>query len=197
MNSRKTLFLLGAALTLILSACGRNMEYQPNLRAYEATPFFQDGAVNQLPPENTVSREFGNTDPSFLTGLGSDGTLADLPVPATAALMQRGQERYDIFCSVCHGLDGHGTGMAVIRGFPQPPSLHASHLQTVPLGYFVQVITNGFGTMYPYASRVPAADRWAIAAYIKALQLSQNPQPEDLAAAAARSGAQADAGGEN
>lgn len=197
MNRRtRTLFIIGSALVLLLTACGRNMERQPNLRAYEATPYFADGSVNQTPPENTVSREFGNIDQGFLTGLNTDGTLADLPVDLTDSLLERGRERYDIYCAVCHDFDGSGTGMAVIRGFPQPPSLHASHLQTVPLGYFVQVITNGFGSMYPYASRVPAADRWAIAAYIKALQLSQNPDAEDLAAAAARN-PQADAGGEN
>jgi len=192
----RTLFLLGAAFVLVLSACGRNMERQPNLRAYEATPFFEDGSANQTPPDNTVSRQSGNTDPGYLTGINADGTLADLPIPLTDSLLQRGQERYDIYCAVCHDYDGSGTGMAVIRGFPAPPSLSASHLQTVPLGYFVQVITNGFGRMYSYASRVPAGDRWAIAAYIKALQLSQNPEAEDLAAAAGTD-RQADAGGEN
>lgn len=179
----RTLRILFAAATLVLllAACGRNMAEQPRYGAYDANPYFADGSGSQTPPANTVSREFGNISPSFLTGVNQDGSLvAELPVELTASLLQRGRERYDIFCSVCHNYDGGGGGMAVIRGFPNPSSLHAPHLQDVPLGYFVQVITNGFGAMYPYASRVPAGDRWAIAAYIRALQLSQNATADDL-----------------
>lgn len=181
MKRRPVLPFLALGLVLVLAACGRNMTEQPNLRAYEATPFFADGSSMQVPPENTVSREFGNIDQGFLTGVNADGSLvAELPVELTASLLQRGQQRYDIYCAVCHNYDGDGLGMAVQRGFPQPSSLHASHLQAVPIGYFVQVMTNGFGRMYSYASRVPAGDRWAIAAYIKALQLSQNASEADL-----------------
>ena len=181
MKRPSILLLLAAALVLVLSACGRNMAEQPRYGAWDANPFFADGSASQVPPANTVSREFGNIDPSFLTGVNSDGSLvADLPVDLSASLLQRGRERYDIYCAVCHNFDGGGAGMAVIRGFPNPSSLHADHLQDVPLGYFVQVITNGFGAMYPYASRVPAGDRWAIAAYIRALQLSQNATADDL-----------------
>lgn len=175
------LLLVAASLVLLLAACGRNMAEQASYGAYDASHFFADGSASQTPPANTVSREFGNIDPAFLSGVNTDGSLvAELPVELTGALLQRGRERYDIFCSACHNYDGGGSGMAVIRGFPNPSSLHADHLQDVPIGYFVQVITNGFGAMYPYASRVPAGDRWAIAAYIRALQLSQNATADDL-----------------
>lgn len=181
MKRSRSLFLLAGVLMLVLTACGRNMHDQPYVQAYEASQFFPDGSGMRVPPANTVSREYGNIDPAFRTGVNPDGSLVDeLPVELTPALLQRGQERYDIYCAVCHDYDGSGTGMAVRRGFPAPNSLHASHLQAVPLGYFVQVITNGFGRMYPYDSRVPAGDRWAIAAYIKALQLSQNATVDDL-----------------
>ncbi len=181
MRRPATLLLLAAALVLVLAACGRNMSDQPRLGTYEASQFFADGSASQVPPANTVSREFGNIDPAFLTGVNPDGSLvSELPVELSGSLLQRGRERYDIYCAVCHNYDGGGAGMAVIRGFPNPSSLHAPHLQDVPLGYFVQVITNGFGAMYPYASRVPAGDRWAIAAYIQALQLSQNATADDL-----------------
>lgn len=175
--------LLGLALLLVLTACGRNMTEQPNLRAYESTPFFEDGAGMRLPPEHTVSREFGNIDPAFLTGVQADGSLVtELPVELNEALLVRGQQRFDIYCAVCHNYDGYGLGMAVQRGFPQPTSLHEDYLKEVPIGHFVQVMTNGIGRMYSYASRVPAGDRWAIAAYIRALQLSQDAETADLPA---------------
>lgn len=180
---RPGLLLLAMALVLVLSACGRNMHDTPATKAYDASQFFEDGAGMRTPPANTVSREFGNIDQGFLTGINTDGSIvSELPVELTPALLQRGQERYDIFCAVCHNYDGTGAGMAVQRGFPAPGSLHAPHLQAVPLGYFVQVITNGFGRMYAYDSRVPPGDRWAITAYIKALQLSQNASADDLPA---------------
>lgn len=194
------LLLLATGLLFVLAACGRNMHEQPNIRAYEATPFFSDGAGMQLPPDNTVSREFGNLSPAFLTGTNPDGSLvSELPVELTPALLERGQQRFNIYCAACHNYDGNGNGIVVQRGFPAPSSLHASHLQDVPIGYFVQTITNGFGMMYSYASRVPPGDRWAIAAYIRALQLSQNAAPEDLPADLsldAPPGAEAAAGGD-
>lgn len=169
------------ALVLLLAACGRNMSDSPDLRPYQATPFFADGSGMQVPPENTVSREFGALDPAFLSGLDASGNLlTELPVELNEALLQRGMERYNIYCSMCHGYDGAGSGVVVQRGFPQPNALTAEHLRSAPVGYFYQAMTNGFGRMYSYASRVPAGDRWAIAAYIRALQLSQGADPADL-----------------
>lgn len=106
--------------------------------------------------------------------------LQTVPFEVDRAVLERGQERYDIFCAPCHGLDGYGQGMIVQRGFSAPPSLHASRLLQQPDGYFFDVITNGFGRMYSYAYRVPPDDRWAIVAYIRALQLSQNASPADV-----------------
>ncbi len=178
---RALLPAVALGLMLLLAACGRNMAEQPSIRAYEASPILDGQAAMFVPPENTVSREFGNLDQGFLTGFNPDGSmLGDLPIELTAEVMQRGQERYDIFCAVCHNYDGSGLGVMVQRGFPQPTSLSAEHLRGVPIGYFFNVMTNGFGRMYPYDSRVPAADRWAIAAYIRALQLSQGADPADL-----------------
>jgi mono/diheme cytochrome c family protein len=113
-------------------------------------------------------------DQHFYTGFVGKDEATTFPQPVTRELIERGHERYDIYCSVCHGLTGDGLGMIVRRGFPPPPSFHQDRLRQAPPGHFYQVITNGFGVMYPYAARVEPADRWAIAAYIRALQLSQN-----------------------
>ncbi|MDW8167442.1 MAG: cytochrome c [Acidobacteriota bacterium] len=109
------------------------------------------------------------------------GQLAEtFPFPITRSILERGRERYDIFCAPCHGRDGYGEGMIVQRGFRQPSSFHTDRLRQAPVGYFFDVITNGFGTMYSYASRIPPEDRWAIVAYIRALQLSQNARLQDV-----------------
>lgn len=181
--TRTALHLAGLALlVMLLAACGRNMSEQPSLRAYESSPFFEDGAGFRPIPEGTVSRETGAFDESFFTGQDASGLLAEPPVEVNLELLVRGQERYDIFCAVCHDFDGSGQGMIVKRGFPQPTSFHDPRLRQAPAGYFFSAMTNGFGRMYPYASRVPAEDRWAITAYIRALQLSQFASSDDLPA---------------
>ncbi len=181
----KTLKLL-AALTvgmLVLTSCGRNMFDQPRADAFQASPFFADGSAMRPIPEGTVSRERGGLEPSFLTGMGPAGFLTELPVELTTDLLLRGQERYDIYCAPCHNYNGDGQGMIVQRGFPQPASFTAEQrLLDSPVGYYYNAITNGFGRMYSYASRVKPEDRWAISAYIKALQLSQNAQVSDVPA---------------
>lgn len=175
------LALLLAALTLLVSACGRNMYDQPRADAFQASPFFDDGAAMRAPVPNTVSREFGALEPAFLTGQGPNGMLAELPVELSVELLQRGQERYDIYCSPCHNYNGDGLGATVRRGFPQPASfVTTERLLDAPVGYYFSAMTNGFGRMFSYASRISAADRWAIAAYVKALQLSQNADPADI-----------------
>ncbi|MBA2666522.1 MAG: cytochrome c [Trueperaceae bacterium] len=174
------------ALVLVLASCGRNMAEQPSARAFEASPFFADGSVQQRLLEGTVSRERGGIDASYFSGQDADGLMRDLPFDLTLEVVQRGKERYDIYCSVCHGYTGEGDGMIVQRGFPQPSSFQQQRLLDAPVGYYVGVITNGFGRMFPYASRVPPEDRWAIAAYVKALQLSQNASVDDVPDAALR-----------
>ncbi len=181
----KTLKLLAALAVgmLVLTSCGRNMFDQPRADAFQASPFFADGSAMRPIPEGTVSRERGGLEPSFLTGMGPAGFLTELPVELTTDLLLRGQERYDIYCAPCHNYNGDGQGMIVQRGFPQPASFTAEQrLLDSPVGYYYNAITNGFGRMYSYASRVKPEDRWAISAYIKALQLSQNAQVSDVPA---------------
>ncbi len=113
--------------------------------------------------------------------LGEKGVNAGNPFPATKNLLMRGRERYDIYCSPCHGRLGDGKGMIVARGFPMPPSFHEERLRQIADGHYYDVITNGFGKMYSYAARIPSNDRWAITAYIRALQLSQNATAQDVA----------------
>lgn len=169
-------------LVVLLAGCGRNMADQPSVRPLQGSEFFADGAAGRPPVEGTVSRRAGAIDPVFATGMGPGGFVTELPVELTLALLQRGQERYDIYCSMCHGYTGRGDGMVVARGFPAPSSFHDQRLLDAPVGYFFGAMTNGFGRMYSYASRIPAEDRWAIAGYVKALQLSQNATLDDLPA---------------
>jgi mono/diheme cytochrome c family protein len=172
--------VLAVGLALLLAACGNNMADQPNLRAQQGSAFFADGSGARPPVEGTVSREVGGIDPVFFTGQQGGALATEPPFELTVELLQRGQQRYDIYCSVCHGYTGAGDGMVVTRGFPAPTSFHAERLRAQPVGYFFNAATNGFGRMYGYASRIPAEDRWAISAYVKALQLSQNGTPDDV-----------------
>jgi mono/diheme cytochrome c family protein len=147
---------------LLLAACD-DMNHQPRYDSYEKSSLFADGKALQTPPQGTVARD----DPQ------REAILADRPT-MTAELLQRGQERFGIYCTPCHGAAGDGNGTVPARGFPHPPSFHIDRLRNAPSRYFVDVITNGHGVMYSYADRVSPADRWAIAAYIRALQLSQD-----------------------
>jgi len=151
------------ALILLVAGCDDPMVDQAKYEAYEKAELFPDGKTNQPPVPGTIAR--GQLD--------YFATLRQRP-PLTRALVERGRERFDIFCVPCHGRTGDGDGMIVRRGFPSPPSYHTERLRNAPTEHFVQVVTNGYGVMYSYADRVPPADRWAIAAYIRALQLSQD-----------------------
>ncbi len=182
--ARPRLLLAFAVLgSLLLSGCGRTMWDQPKAKAFQSSPFFADGSAMRPIPPGTVSREFGALEPAYLTGMGPSGFLAELPVELTSDLMLRGQERFDIYCSPCHNYNADGMGATVLKGFPQPPDFTTTQrLLDAPVGYFFNAMTNGFGRMYSYAARVPVADRWAIAAYVKALQLSQNASIADVPA---------------
>ena len=148
---------------------------QPKVKPLARSDFFDDGMGARPPVEGTVARGELRADRIFYTGIGSDGKfVAALPVPLTRALLLRGRERFNIFCSPCHGRVGDGRGMIVERGFKEPPSFHIDRLRTQPIGYYFDVTTQGFGQMSGYAAQVEPADRWAIAAYIRALQLSQH-----------------------
>lgn len=160
------------------------MKDQPRYDPLEPSTFFPDGRSARSLVDGTVAQgmEAESID-TLAPALGPDGQFLDAyPFPVTMDVLKRGQERYDIYCSPCHGLDGYGQGMIVQRGFSPPPSLHDDRLRQAPAGHFYDVITNGFGQMYPYAYRVPPEDRWAIVAYIRALQLSQSATQQDVPA---------------
>ena len=182
---RRLLFL--AALMLALSGCGRNMYQQAKYMEDKPSPFFADGASVRPLLEGTVSRSRGAIAPVFFTGQDANGLVTEVPMKVTEAVLKRGQERFNIYCSPCHNYSGNGKGMIVQKGFVQPPSFHDPRLRASPVGYFFNVITNGYGRMYSYASRVPPEDRWAISAYIKALQYSQDAPIGDLPASVRQS----------
>lgn len=178
----------GVALALLLAmsvmGCRRNpdMAEQPKYLPYQPSEFFADGSSARPIVEGTVSRDENRVGTLLYTGM-INGKLADaFPFPITAADMRRGQERFNIYCSVCHGRLGDGRGMIVQRGFKQPPSFHEQRLREAPAGHFYDVITHGYGGMYSYAARVNSEDRWRIVAYIRALQLSQDAQTADVPA---------------
>ena len=156
-------------------ACRQDMHDQPRYEPLEANTFFANGMASRPLVPDTVARGQLNADPVFYTGKTANGDLVqDIPVEVDAQLLERGQQRFEIYCAPCHGLVGDGNGIVVQRGFPSPPSYHTDRLRNAPAGHFFDVITNGFGRMYDYSDRVAPADRWAIVAYIRALQLSQD-----------------------
>jgi len=174
-------FALG--LLLLVGCSEQRMAEQAKYEVFEPSTFFDDGrAARDLVP-NTVARGLARLDTHLYEGVVDGAPATTYPFPITQEVLERGQERYDIFCSPCHGYDGYGDGMIVQRGFSPPPSFHEERLRQVPPGYIFGVITNGIGTMYSYDYRVAPEDRWAIAAYIQALQLSQNATVEDVPAA--------------
>ena len=205
------------------SACRKDMQDQPKMKPYRATTFFTDGLSSRPPVEGTVPRGFLRADSEYFTGKKSKAAGAQssatqatvtnatgtnpfaddvdvFPFPVTEDVLKRGRERYEIFCVACHGLTGNGDGMVVRRGFRRAASFHDDRLRQAPVGHFFDAITNGWGAMPSYAPQIPVQDRWAIIAYIRALQLSQmNSQqaaaPASSAASPSASPAQTTAGG--
>jgi hypothetical protein len=158
------------------------MHTQPKYNPLNPSDFFGDGRSERPAVPGTVARGHLRTDELLYTGK-VNGELADaFPFPITRGVLERGRERYNIYCSPCHDYTGSGRGMIVQRGFPPPPSYHIERLVKAPAGHFFDVMTNGYGTMYNYAARVTPEDRWAITAYIRALQLSQQAKLEDVPA---------------
>jgi mono/diheme cytochrome c family protein len=164
-----------------LAGCRQNMHNQAKAKTYGESDFFADGQVARPRPAHTVARGELSYDAVFFTGLSEAGELAEAPPMApTREFLVRGQDRYNAFCAPCHGRLGDGHGMIVQRGFKQPVSFHDERLRNSPIGYFVNNMTEGFGQMPSYAAQIPPADRWAIAAYVRALQYAQNAQVADL-----------------
>lgn len=163
-----------AVLGLVLVTGCADMKDQPRFEPLEESEFFHDGRSARPMVEGSVARGFLREDDAFYRGLDADGGFVDrVPVEVDEALLRRGQERFTIFCSPCHGQRGDGRGMIVQRGYKQPPSYHIDRLRGVDDGYIFDVITNGFGQMSSHAAQIPPDDRWAIVAYVRALQLSQ------------------------
>jgi mono/diheme cytochrome c family protein len=177
-----TCLLLLPVLAMALAGCRHDMQNQNKMRPYRESTFYPDGASARPLPAHTVARGDLRADEGFYTGIRGGKPVADVPFPVTRELLLRGEQRYDIFCAPCHGRVGDGRGMIVTRGYKQPPSFHSAQLRNSQVGWFFSVMTQGFGVMPSYAAQVPVADRWAIAAYIRALQYSQNARLADLPA---------------
>jgi mono/diheme cytochrome c family protein len=169
------------ALAAMLSAagCRQDMHNQPRYKPLAATDFFGDGRSERPTIADTVARGQLRVDQARYTGKTADGKDIDyFPIQISHGDVLRGQERFDIYCTPCHGRLGNGHGMVVSRGLREPPSYLDPRLVNAPVGHFFDVMTNGYGAMYSYSSRVAPDDRWRITAYIRALQLSQNAPPQ-------------------
>jgi hypothetical protein len=175
----------GLVMTLVLasaSGCFRlHMYDQPRYEPLEASTTFENGQSSRHPVAGTVARGTLKEDSHYYTGMEGDSVFTDeFPFEVTLPVLERGRERYNIYCSVCHDRVGNGRGMVVQRGFKQPTSYHDERLRREPVGYFFDVISNGFAKMPSYAKQIPVQDRWAIVAYVRALQLSQYSQVSNL-----------------
>ena len=185
--SNLPLSLLLRALSIVAGAlavagCRQDMHDAPRYEPLEASTFFANGQASRALVANTVARGLLREDTHLNEGKVNGQLATTFPMPVTADVMARGRERFNVFCSPCHGKTGSGNGMVVQRGFRAPPSYHEDRLRNAPVGYFFDVMTHGFGAMQDYASQLPPADRWAVAAYIRALQLSQRASLDDVPA---------------
>jgi mono/diheme cytochrome c family protein len=168
------------AVGLVALGCRQDMHDQPKYKPFRKSVFFGDDRSARPLVEDTVARGQLRDDPVYFTGKEGGVPVAALPVAVTPALMRRGQERYGIYCTPCHGQTGRGDGVVVQRGFRRPSSFHVDRLRGEKDGYFFDVMTAGFGAMPDYAMQVSVPDRWAIVAYVRALQLSENARLEDV-----------------
>lgn len=179
MKISASLFMGAALCAAALCGCDmavrQDMADQPKNRPQSPSDFFSDGRSERPLIENTVARGALDND---VYNVAKE--YAGFPLPVDEKLLLRGEDRYKVFCTPCHGLQGDGNGMAAMRGMKHPPSYHIDRLRQAPNGYFYDVVTNGFGAMYSYAERISPRDRWAIIAYVRALQLSRNAQASEL-----------------
>jgi mono/diheme cytochrome c family protein len=165
-------------MALSATACRQDMHNQPKYKPLAETDFFGDRRASRPTIDDTVARGQLHLDEARFTGKQNGKDVTAIPIQITQADVERGHDRFEIYCTPCHGRLGDGQGMIVQRGLRQPPSYHDERLVSAPIGHFFDVMTNGYGAMYSYASRVSVDDRWRIAAYIRALQLSQNAPAE-------------------
>jgi mono/diheme cytochrome c family protein len=171
-----------AVACVALVGCRQDMHDAPSYDPLQGTTFFANGAASRPLVANTVARGQLRADEHLYTGKINGQVATEFPMPVTKAVLDRGQERFNVYCSPCHGRTGEGNGMIVQRGFRQPPSYHDERLRNAPVGYFFDVMTNGFGAMQDYSAQVTVPDRWAIAAYIRVLQVSRSATVNDVPA---------------
>jgi mono/diheme cytochrome c family protein len=175
-------YLLVVLSLLALNACRQDMHDQPKYIPLRDSQFFRDGSSARPLVEDTVARGTLQEDAAFYTGKQNGAEVTTLPFALTQAVLDRGEQRFNIYCSPCHDRAGTGQGMIVRRGYRPPPSYHIDRLRNAPIGHFFDVMTNGFGAMPDYRAQIAPRDRWAIAAYIRALQLSQHAAQSDIPA---------------
>ena len=176
-----------AAVCLLVGAigtagCRQDMHNTPSGQPLRESLFTKNVSTSRAPVEGTVARGTLQDDAAFFTGKEGATAVNALTFQLTAEILDRGEQRFNIYCAPCHGVSGRGDGMIVRRGYRQPPSFHVDRLQQAPLGHFYDVMTNGFGAMPDYRAQVTPRDRWAIAAYVRALQLSQHATAADIPA---------------
>ena len=189
--SKRTLTLATLVAAALLVSCRQDMHDAPRYEAFESSPFFEDGRTMRPAVPGTVARGRLREDDHLHRGMQGDELATSFPFELTRADLERGAERFGIFCSACHDRTGSGNGMIVQRGFKRPPSFHEERLRDASPGHFFDVMTRGYGAMYDVADRVPAEDRWRIAGWIRVLQRSQSGQLTDLDPAA-RAGLEAE-----
>jgi len=180
-SGRRTAALGALSAVLLLAGCRQDMQNQPKYIPLRPTSFFADQRSERPPVAGTVARGHLYDDTAYYTGKGPGGQFVnEFPFPVTKPVMLRGQQRFNAYCAPCHDRTGNGLGMIVRRGYRRPPSYHIDRLRAVSNGYLYDVITNGFGAMPDYAAQIPPADRWAIVAYVRALQRSQRATVKDV-----------------
>jgi mono/diheme cytochrome c family protein len=167
-------------LLALVAGCRQDMHNQPKYRPLRASAFYENTSSARPLVEGTIARGTLQTDAAFFTGKNGALFANELPFPVTPAVLERGQERFNIFCTPCHDATGGGIGMVVQRGYPQPPSFHIDRLRKIEAGYFFDVMTNGFGRMPDYRGQITPRDRWNIVAYIRTLQLAQHAATSDV-----------------
>jgi len=177
-----TFALLLSTAALVAAGCRQDMHDAPRYEAYEASASFADGRASRTAPAGTVARGWLRDDEALYTGKVAGQVVDQFPFAIAHADLQRGQQRFNIYCTPCHGKLGDGQGMVVQRGLREAASYHQDRLRQEKAGYFYDVITNGFGAMQGYAEQIPVRDRWLIVAYVRALQLSQHASLNDVPA---------------
>jgi len=182
MRPLRKFFPLAFLALVTFAGCRQDMHDQPRFKPLAKSDFYPDLRSERTPVEGTVARGQLEADTYFYTGKMGKDPGDYMPFPVNEEVLARGRQRFDIYCAPCHSRVGDGNGMIVQRGFTRPPSYHTDRLRNAPLGYFFEVMTNGFGAMPEYATQIPARDRWCIVAYIRALQLSQNATAADVPA---------------